>query len=333
MATTKATRTDTIIENPRLSYEDIRRLLLEPVPKHLISYRPVKQGAPPTIAYINVTDYKDLMDARAGIWESHIVDFRQVGNSMACVVRVTIHAEDGSFSHDGSGIEAMEIRGYGDPFSNSFAQAFRRACEGHGLSRELWRSAESNENFQREQMDATTANQNNDPSPAPPANNVAPLVDYFGKGTEAGKKEAKLKEVCSGLNKVGDPYIDSKDVAQEWSAKILNECALAEFDTPLNKLDKGDVAVLLTDLSDRLEERLAMQGKTSPDTSAKDSTPSHSGPEMATEQQVNALRKLCDIKGKVESEIAGKVSNDRVGTFTQLTEKEAEDAIKTITKM
>lgn len=122
-----------------MNYADIKEKLKEPVPKELISTRPAGGNSGAQIEYINITDYKDLLDARAGIWESRVNDFKQIGESLCCVVNIAIHCDDGIFNQDGTGIEPLATDSYGDPFSNAYAQAFRRACEGHGLSRELWR--------------------------------------------------------------------------------------------------------------------------------------------------------------------------------------------------
>jgi len=125
-----------------LPIENIKRLLAEPVPAHLIRSREGgrdRNGQVFYLDYINVYDYKDLLDERAGVWEALIVDYKQVSESMTCVVRITITAEDGKFSQDGTGIEPLAGNIYGYPFSNAYAQAFRRACEGWGLSRDLWR--------------------------------------------------------------------------------------------------------------------------------------------------------------------------------------------------
>lgn len=128
------TQTQTATETN--DYADIKQRLAVRVPQELIRTR--NQGGR-DIDYINVNDYKDLLDARAGIWEAQITDTRQVGDSICVTLRLFIHANDGVYAMDGSGMEPLNGSGYGDPYSNAYAQAFRRACECHGLSRELWR--------------------------------------------------------------------------------------------------------------------------------------------------------------------------------------------------
>ena len=53
-------------------------------------------------------------------------------------VRITIHAEEGSFSRESTGYEPLPVKGYGDPQSNAESMAFRRAWANWGLGRELY---------------------------------------------------------------------------------------------------------------------------------------------------------------------------------------------------
>jgi hypothetical protein len=122
------------------TFAEIKEELQKPIPPQLIKHR--EQGGR-DIAYVNVTDYKDLLDERAERWTAEIRDCRQIGESLCTVVRLTIHASDGDFFQDGSGMEPLDGNGYGDPFSNAYAQSLRRACETHGLSRELWHKDET----------------------------------------------------------------------------------------------------------------------------------------------------------------------------------------------
>jgi hypothetical protein len=119
----------------QLTYAQIRNNLLQPTPKNLI--RTVnKKGSPP---YVNVTDIKDLLDKRAGVWECKNIHVQVVGNQCITSVDVVIHAIDGSYTQSNSGMEDVDHDQFGNTATNSFAQAFRRACEGHGLCRDMWR--------------------------------------------------------------------------------------------------------------------------------------------------------------------------------------------------
>jgi hypothetical protein len=118
-----------------MKYAEIKQLLQAEVPAKYIKTR--QQGGA-TIEYINVTDYKTLLDERAGIWTSDVKDFKEIGGAICVTVEIAIHADDGVYRHTGTGLESLATNSYGDFFSNAFAQGFRRACESHGLSRELW---------------------------------------------------------------------------------------------------------------------------------------------------------------------------------------------------
>jgi len=130
-----------------LSYEEIKRKLKSPIPNEMISTK--KQGGA-IIRFVNVTDLKDLMDERCGVnhWESRVSDFKQIADLLVMTVSIIVQASDGNYVHDGTGQEvAVNFKGFGDPASNAYAQAYRRACEGHGLGRELWRLELSEEQW------------------------------------------------------------------------------------------------------------------------------------------------------------------------------------------
>lgn len=118
-----------------MNYLEIRDKLKVPVPQEFIE---VRQQGNADIYYVNVDRYKELLDERAGVWTAEVGDYKQIGESLSCTVKLAIYAEEGIFVMDGTGIEPLNANSYGDPFSNAYAQAFRRACANHGLSRELW---------------------------------------------------------------------------------------------------------------------------------------------------------------------------------------------------
>lgn len=132
---------------PAASYYELKANLSVPIARELISEKPSGRGRDAVmIAYVNITDLKDLLDERVGVWTADIVHVIATTAELLVSVRLNIHAIDGVFSQDGSGTEWLAHKGYGDTFSNAYAQAFRRACEGHGLGRELWRKTEVAEN-------------------------------------------------------------------------------------------------------------------------------------------------------------------------------------------
>jgi hypothetical protein len=131
-----------------LSYSEIRKRLRGPIPAELLSHKPAGKGENATkIPYVNVTDVKDLLDQRVGLdaWEAMLVSDTVAGDVYICWVRLTITASDGAFSQDGCGDCNIVVKGYGSVSTNAYAQALRRAAEGHGLARELWRGELSDE--------------------------------------------------------------------------------------------------------------------------------------------------------------------------------------------
>lgn len=143
-----------------MNYAEIKKELRKPIPANLISSRPSysKGEQVGTIEFVNVTDYKELLDERAGVWTAQVNEFKQVGNSLCLILRLSIHADDGVFSQDGTGIEPIDTDSYGDPFSNAYSQGLRRACESHGLSRELWKK-DSNQSTREGSGQSSFANQ------------------------------------------------------------------------------------------------------------------------------------------------------------------------------
>lgn len=126
------------------TYGEIKKRLRAKIPDKMISHKPVKNQQ---IPYVNVTDIKDLLDERVGAdhWDSVRVSDCVAGDTYICWVRIRIHAQDGIFEQDGVGDENLVVKGYGSVSTNAYAQAFRRAAEGHGLARELWRGELSEE--------------------------------------------------------------------------------------------------------------------------------------------------------------------------------------------
>jgi len=118
------------------SFSAIRARLAAPIDAKYIS---IKNLGGRDIPFVNITDMKDILDERVPVWESHVAEVKQIGENLCVVVRLSIHTTDGVFSQDGTGLEMLNVNSYGDPFSNAYAQAFRRACEGFALGRDLWR--------------------------------------------------------------------------------------------------------------------------------------------------------------------------------------------------
>lgn len=136
---------DKIEPPPSNLYGDIKKRLRAQIPTEFISTK--TKGTNDKIRYVNVTDAKDLLDDRVGAanWDAQVVRDSVVGKFYIIIVRIRIVADDGIFNQDGTGHEKIDCSSYGDVASNAYAQAFRRAAEGHGLARELWRGELSEE--------------------------------------------------------------------------------------------------------------------------------------------------------------------------------------------
>lgn len=226
------------------SYEAVKERLCQPVPRELIRQREAgrdRQGNAIYVDYINVTDYKDLLDERVGTWEAVVAEFKQISESLCVVVKLIIHTDDGAFAQDGTGIESIaEFSGYGDPFSNAYAQAFRRACEGHGLSRELWRGESGShapqhgtpESVKRTVYSQPDAALNAPTQPAAVAVNFAELV--------TAKQLGMIRALARELHL--DPDEECLSIMQCRSDE-LSKSAASSFIKHLQELQKGGPAM------------------------------------------------------------------------------------------
>jgi hypothetical protein len=170
------------------TYKELVRALKTPIPESYIS---TKKTGSASIRFVNVTDIKDLLDERLGehVWESSVKSCQQVGENLVMIVTVMIHASDGAYSQDGTGVESINLRGYGDVASNAYAQAFRRACESHGLARELWRMELSEEQKDISRVDAIIGKIGN------LKRSILQLGGKVELNDEVGKSEAELIEL------------------------------------------------------------------------------------------------------------------------------------------
>lgn len=134
-------------KNAPLTYAEIKRRLKTPIPTDLLSE---KSTGGTKIKFVNVTDVKDLLDERVGngYWEVPSSEIVCAGGILFMTLTLVITASDGVFCHVGHGNEALDLKSYGDPTSNAYAQALRRAAESHGLARELWRMEISAEQWE-----------------------------------------------------------------------------------------------------------------------------------------------------------------------------------------
>lgn len=117
-------------------YSDILADLSKPVPRRLLKSK--KMGGA-NIVFIPWYRVSKLMSHYTnGHWSYEVKEKLLTSSNILMTVTVTIYAEDGSFSMDGTGIESLSAKGYGDPQSNAESMAFRRACAKFGLGLDLY---------------------------------------------------------------------------------------------------------------------------------------------------------------------------------------------------
>jgi hypothetical protein len=105
--------------------------LRERIPESLISTR--QQGGA-NIRYIEWHAAADLLDERAPGWTSEIKEVGSVAGKIFVRVAMTIEG----VTRENIGYEDEKSSGYGDPFSNAYAMAFKRAAALFGLGRHLY---------------------------------------------------------------------------------------------------------------------------------------------------------------------------------------------------
>lgn len=131
------------------SLNEVMTRLNVPIPSKLLDKKPDKSGA----IYVNITSEKDLLDWACGFGR-HREEILQIipkietnykkrgpGAMLGMTVRVHIQTlDEGWIFQDGTGTEWLTGSDiFGDPLTNAYAQAVRRAAESHCLARELWR--------------------------------------------------------------------------------------------------------------------------------------------------------------------------------------------------
>ena len=78
-------------------------------------------------------------DNQAG---SHKVrSIQQVGAHCVVTVRISIPCLEGTVMREATGIEPLDVKGYGDPSSNAESMALRRAAAKFGLGLYLYEKA------------------------------------------------------------------------------------------------------------------------------------------------------------------------------------------------
>ncbi len=113
---------------------DILEDLKKPVHKRFVKYKTIKGNR---IEYISWYTLTRLLDYYTPGWD-FIVDTTFDGKKVAVIGRLTIKAAEGDFTRCATGNENSDLESWGDPYSNSEAQAFKRCCARFGLGLHLW---------------------------------------------------------------------------------------------------------------------------------------------------------------------------------------------------
>lgn len=123
---------------------DILADLQKPIPKRLLEEKPATGARnAPMLAYCPWYRVQRILNHYTGGFCSYEVRERTITDThVFMTVRITIHAQEGDFVRDGTGLERLDVSGYGDPQSNAESMAFRRAAARFGLGLHLYEGAE-----------------------------------------------------------------------------------------------------------------------------------------------------------------------------------------------
>lgn len=112
----------------------------KPIPKRLLEQKPATGGrGAQMLTYCPWHRTQQILNHYTGGFVSYEVIERTITTShIMMTVRITIHAEDGDYVRDGTGIESLSTSSYGDPQSNAESMAFRRAAARFGLGLHLY---------------------------------------------------------------------------------------------------------------------------------------------------------------------------------------------------
>lgn len=130
-------------EGPR-PIADVLADLRRPIPKRLLEQKPASSARnAPMLTFCPWHRVQRILNHYTGGFCSCEVRERTVtGKHVLMTVRITIHAKEGDFYRDGTGLERLGVESYGDPQSNAESMAFRRAAARFGLGLHLYEGDE-----------------------------------------------------------------------------------------------------------------------------------------------------------------------------------------------
>lgn len=114
--------------------------LRKPIPKRLLEKKPATGARnAQMLTFCPWHRVQRILNHYTGGGCSYEVRDRTVTDQhVLMTVRITIHAEEGDFIRDGTGLERLDVSSYGDPQSNAESMAFRRAAARFGLGLHLY---------------------------------------------------------------------------------------------------------------------------------------------------------------------------------------------------
>ena len=110
--------------------------LSKPIPARLLKSKKMGGNAITFCPWHRVVKVLDFYTA--GRWDYEVVDKLITSDKFMITVRITIHGSDRSAFRDGTGIEDLQVKGFGDSQSNAESMALRRAAAKFGLGLGLY---------------------------------------------------------------------------------------------------------------------------------------------------------------------------------------------------
>ena len=117
------------------SITDIIAKLSAPIAARHLKRR--KQGGA-ELAYIERHTAVKYLDLFAPGWSYRVGNVSLLGELVTVVASISIPAADGIITHEASGCESLNAKGYGDAVSNAEAMALKRAAAKFGLGLYLY---------------------------------------------------------------------------------------------------------------------------------------------------------------------------------------------------
>lgn len=122
------------------SIEEVMEKLQKPIPKRLLEEKPATGGRnAQMLTYCPWHRVQRILNHYTNGYTSYeVVDRSITPDHIMMTVQITIHAAEGDFKRDGTGLERLDVGSYGDPQSNAESMAFRRAAARFGLGLHLY---------------------------------------------------------------------------------------------------------------------------------------------------------------------------------------------------